>query len=82
MMTGYKYFLFSASYNANRDEAEKIFGRQFVPGTVIVNGSKREFSFISDTPNNTIHSDTRVIAEGDIEQMKYTKPSTAQRRNN
>lgn len=82
MMTGYKYFLFSASYNADRDNAEKKFGKEFVLGTVVVNGSKKEFSLISDSPNNDRYSDIRIIAEGNIEEMKYTKPYTILRRNN
>ena len=82
MMKGYKYFLFSTSYNADRDEAEKKFGKQFVLGTVVVNGSKKEFSFISDSSTNDRYSDIRIIAEGNIEEMKYTKPSTVLRRNN
>lgn len=82
MMTGYKYFLFSALYNSDRDEAEKRFGRQFNLGTVMVNGSKKEFSLISDDPSNDRYSDIRIVAEGNIEDMKYTKPYTTLRRNN
>ena len=80
MMKGYKYFLFSQLYNEERDATEKKFGKQFVPGTVLVNGSKKEFSFISDTPTNNRYSDIRVVAKGDIEQMKYTKPEIIMRR--
>ena len=80
MMKGYKYFLSSAAYNTDRNEAEKNFGRQFVPGTVLVNGSRKEFSFISDSSINTQYTDTKIVAEGNIEEMKYTNSSTTIRR--
>lgn len=80
MMTGYRYFLSSAAYNADKDAAEKKFGKQFVPGTVISNGSRKEFSFISTTANNSLYSDTKIVAEGRIEEMKYTNPSSVLRR--
>ena len=76
----YKYFLYSHQYFKERNSIESKMNRAFVCGTVVVNGTLKEFDIISDVPDIKKYPDVRIIAEGDIETMKYTKPSIVQRR--
>ena len=77
---GYKYFLYSYEYLKSRNIIEEKVGKTFVCGTVIVDGSLKEFNIISDTPTINRYPDARIIAEGDIENIKYTDISTKPRR--
>ena len=79
-LTGYKYFLYSYEYLKSRNIIEEKVGKTFVCGTVIVDGSLKEFNIISDTPTINRYPDARIIVEGDIENIKYTDISTKPRR--
>lgn len=76
----HKYFLYSHQYFKERNEIESKMDRVFMCGTVVVNGTLKEFDILSDVPEIKKYPDVRIIAEGDIETMKYTKPSIVQRR--
>ena len=71
-----KYFLFSSSYLNDRKNIEAKMGKEFVVGTVVVNGSRKEFTNLQDTDTLFGYSDVRVIACGDPTKMKYTSPTT------
>lgn len=77
---GYKYFLYSYQYLKNRNAMEEKVGRVFECGTVIVNGVLKEFNIISNQPTMDRYPDARIIAEGNIENMKYTDVSTKPKR--
>jgi len=70
----YRYFLYSKSYMEDRNKVEDKIGKEYVTGTVTVNGEIKEFSILSKTPTLQRYSDIRIIAEGDINKMKYVKP--------
>lgn len=75
-MSGYKYFMYSLSYVQEKNAIEKKFGREFVPGIVTTGNSRSEFCIISDFPEMEGYTDSRVVAQGVIENMRYVKPST------
>ena len=78
--TGYKYFLYSYEYLKSRNSIEEKIGKTFVCGTVVVNGTLKEFNIISNQPTINRYPDARIIAEGNIETMKYTDISTKPKR--
>ena len=75
-----KYFLFSASYMEKRKEIEAKMGIEFVVGTVVVNGIRKEFTNLQNTDKLFGYNDVRVIASGDISKMKYTVPTVKTKR--
>ena len=78
----YKYFLYSQQQVNDRNSILDKMNKVFKPGTVIVGGSKKEFSALSDTPDIPRYNDTRLIAEGEISTFKYTSPGSVQKYNN
>lgn len=80
-MSSYKYFLYSRQHvndqNARLDRLNKVLKL----GIVISGGRRLEFSALSDKPELARYSDTRIIAEGDINNFVYTMPTTIQKRN-
>ena len=78
----YKYFLYSQQQVNDRNSIFDKMNKVFKPGTVIVNGFKKEFSVISDTRDLPRYSDARLIAEGELSTFKYTSPGSVQKYNN
>ena len=77
---GYKYFLYSYEYLKNRNAMEEKVGRVFECGTVIVDGTLKEFNIISSQPTMNRYPDARIITEGNVENIKYTDPTTKPKR--
>lgn len=69
----YVYFLYSEQQKINRNNVESKLSRTFVPGKVIVNGLRKEYTEMS-TRNTNPFSDVKLIAEGWKSIMKYTEP--------
>ena len=74
-MPNYKYFIYSASQMRERTQIEKNIGRKFIPGTVVVGATKHQYTELSDTGNSR-YSDAKIVAEGDINKMNYTRISS------
>lgn len=70
----YVYFLYSDQQFKERTAIEKKMSRIFVPGTVIINGRKRNFTEMSKKSSNR-YPDCKVIAEGYKSKMTYTPVS-------
>lgn len=70
----YRYFFFSKSYIDEVNEIEKKMGKFLQSGTVIVNGSLKEFNILSKTKNMDRYTDAILVAEGNINKMTYTMP--------
>ena len=78
----YRYFLYSTQQQKDRTNIEKKIGKEFISGTVIVNGKRERFTELSKKSENIRYSDSKIMAEGDINNMKYTMPiSKSQRKN-
>lgn len=73
--TNQKYFIFSREQLDTRTNAEKLIGKKYVPGDVIVQGKKHAFTEISDKPE-TRYKDGIVVAKGILDDMRYTLPKT------
>lgn len=70
----YRYFLYSSTQYKDRLEIEKKIGKVFIPGVVIYKGKKKEFTEITTDPSRCMYADKKIVAEGYIEDMKYTQP--------
>lgn len=71
--SGIKYFLFSSQQMKMKVEIEAKIGKKYRPGTVLVNGTYKQFTEISDTPNSTRFPDSIIVASGVLSEMRYTK---------
>lgn len=67
----YGYFLYSSSQHKMREEIENSLGKKFIPGQVLVNGSWEMFTQISKTSSNNMYGDSKLVAKGYLDQMKY-----------
>ena len=71
-MGSYKYFLYSNDQYKQRESVEKNIGKIYTAGQVLVNGRWKNYTEISSNPANSF-SDAKIVAEGDISDIKYTK---------
>lgn len=72
----YRYFLYSREQQELRTKAEAAINKQYVPGKVISGGKWKNFTEISATPSNNKFADAKVVAEGNLEDMKYTNSTS------
>ena len=71
----YKYFLYSEDQMNEKNQILERSGKEYVPGVVIVNGLRKKFTQLSSSPTLDRFIDTKVVAEGELNQFTYTKPS-------
>ena len=71
----YRYFLYSKTQHNMRTEVDKKINKVFSPGTVFSKGRWVQYTEISLTPKNS-YADTKIVAEGYLEDMKYKNPSS------
>ncbi len=71
----YRYFLYSKSQHTMRVEVDKKSNKVFSPGRVFSNGRWVQYTEISTVPKNS-YADTKVVAKGYLEDMKYQKPTS------
>lgn len=69
----YRYWLYSSSQMQFQQRMEENMGKTYKVGTVIYRGKRRNFTQLS-TQNTSQYSDAKVVAEGDMRQIKYTMP--------
>ena len=69
------YFLYSEEQVKEKNEILKKVGKVFVPGTVYVGMSRKNFSQMSDK-DSMKYIDTKIVAKGYKNQMKFDLPKT------
>lgn len=72
----YKYFLYSEVQINEKNSILSKSSKEFVPGTVTINGKRMKFSQLSDQPTMKRYIDTKIIAQGELEEMTYIMPTT------
>ena len=72
IMKRYVYFIYSSFQYKERLEIESKIGKKYIPGIVYYKGKGLEYTEIVTDINTLRHSDAKVVAEGYIEDMKYT----------
>lgn len=75
MAKQYKYFLYSDSEYKEEKEILSKAGKEFKLGTVIVNGTRKNFTSISNNPTIGRYYDCKVVAEGYLDSFIYTMPA-------
>ena len=71
------YFLHSDEQIKEKNKILANCGKQFVPGTVTVQGKRSSFTQISNSPNIDRFIDTKVIASfNNIDEATYIAPTT------
>lgn len=71
----YRYFLYSKTQHSMRVDVDKKINKVFTPGKVFVRGRWAQFTEMSLSPKNS-YADTKVVAEGYLEDMKYQNPTS------
>lgn len=71
MSTIYNFY-FSKSQCEERKAIELNAGYIFIPGTVIINGSVKQYTEMSTGPVIKKYSDSVYLGSGDIDQIIYT----------
>lgn len=79
MAKQYKYFLYSETEYKEKQEILSKAGNEFKLGTVVVNGTRKNFTSLSNSPTNARYYDCKVIAEGYIDGFIYTMPAIIKR---
>ena len=72
----YRYFLYSQAQEAMRIESENKVGKRFIPGKVLVNGDWKPFTQISESPENNMYADSKLVTKGYLDEIKYQECTT------
>lgn len=70
------YFLYSREQFDEKNMILEKSNKEFVTGTVVVNGVKKEYTELSSEPELPRYIDTKIIAYGEPKDFVYTKPVT------
>lgn len=71
----YVYFLYSTEQRNLRSSIEASLGKKYIPGKVLCNGKWEEFTEKSIVNFNRF-SDTRVVCEGNLNDIDYENART------
>ena len=71
----YRYFIYSETQYKERVEIEKRIGRVYKPGIVVYKGRKKQYTEVVSSVENLRYADCKIVAEGYIEDMTFTKSS-------
>ena len=71
----YRYFLYSKTQHSTRVAVDKKINKVFTPGKVLTRGRWVPYTEISYKQTNAF-PDTKVVAEGYLEDMKYQNHSS------
>jgi len=71
-----KYFLYSQDQLNEKNQILNKSNKKLIPGEVIVNGVKKNFTMISTTSVIPRFFDTVVVAKGNPSTFTYTMPKT------
>lgn len=67
------YFMYSSDQYKIRAEANKRLGKQYKPGTVMINGKMKQYTEIVTDPSKATYCDAIVVASGPKDRMKFTR---------
>lgn len=72
----YVYFLYSEEQIKEKNQIMKKTGKTFVPGTVVVNGTRKKFTQLSTDSKLDRFIDTVLVAEGYEKSFVFTRPTS------
>lgn len=82
MADKYMYFLYSDEQIKEKNQILSTTNRVFEPGTVVVNGTRKKFTQLSDKPTIPRFIDSKIIAEGYVDQFTFTDTKVSPRKGN
>ena len=78
----YRYFFYSEEQLKEKNQVLYSAGKSFNAGTVIVNGARRKFTQMTNVPELPRFIDAKLVAEGYLDSLVYTQPTTTRRSGN
>lgn len=75
------YFLYSEEQVKEKNQILAKSGKVFIPGTVYVGMSRLAFSQMSEKDHIDRFIDTKIVAKGYKNQMKYEMPKSSKKEN-
>lgn len=69
----YRYFMYSETQRKEKSNVEKTLNRKYAPGYVIYKGKKHLYTEIVTSVSNCRYADSKLVAEGNLEDLKYTE---------
>lgn len=69
----YRYFMYSETQRKEKTNVEKTLNRKYSPGYVIYKGKKHLYTEIVTNVSNCRYADSKLVAEGNLEDLKYTE---------
>ena len=73
------YFLYSEEQIKEKNTILEKTGKVFIPGSVYIGMSRKLFTQLSDKDYMDTYIDTKVVAKGYKNQMKFDMPKTAKK---
>lgn len=67
------YFMFSVTQMNNSEKINKTIGKKYKPGTVLVNGSYKQFTEIVNRLEDVKYPDAILVASGVLSEMRYSR---------
>lgn len=67
------YFMFSVDQLKNNTKINEKIGRKYKPGSVLVNGSYKQFTEIINKLEDAKYPDAILVASGVLDEMRYVK---------
>ena len=71
-----KYFLYSQTQLQFRKETDRLAGKTFTAGWVIVRGKKMPFTELITDKKNSRYSDAKTVYYGDPSKVKHQMPKS------
>lgn len=68
------YFLYSDEMVKEKNAILAKQNKFFQPGTVVVNGESKQYSYLSKSESIPRFVDTKIVASGRKEDFKYVEP--------
>lgn len=76
-----KFFMYSKEQQDKRSAIEKKIGRKYIPGTIMIDGTPKKFTEVSNSFNSRF-KDVILVYQGDPSNVNYTMPKILTGRGN
>ena len=77
-----KFFMYSQEQFMEKNKVVRERNKEFVPGMVVVNGTKKPFTALTNSPVLERFMDAKIVAQGETESFVYSMPKTIKRTEN
>lgn len=74
-----KFFMYSQDQFNEKNSILKERGKEFVPGIVVVDGAKKQFTALTNSPVLERFMDAKVVTQGEVDSFVYSMPKTVKK---